>query len=258
MGGKITAISRGKKFTPESGIVEDNHPDQNTQRLGTIFQVELPVISVEPQRLSPDRWLMMTDRPEIAPAPTAPSHRILIADPVAENHRILANSLVSLNFKVQKVSNEKDLISVWSSWQPHLILIHEQIARINDFQVMRQIQQRQSDRTATFNFDRQTFMMVLITSESEDERSALCSAGANSWIHESSPAEIILQQIAKSLGVHDLYSTTRLYLNCPDLGRDKIAQISAVSPSLAFPQKLGSDLILPHHQSFSQPALSSF
>ncbi len=250
MGGKITAISRGKKFTPGSGIVEENHPDQNTQRLGTIFQVELPVISVESQRLSPDR-------PAIAPASNAPSHRILIADPVAENHRILANSLVSLNFQVQKVHNEKDLIKLWSSWQPDLILIHEQIARINDFQAIRQIQQRQSDRTATFNFDRQTFMMVLITSESEDERSALCSAGVNSWIHESSPTEIILQQIAKSLGVHDLYSSTRLCLNCPDLGSDKIAQISVVSPSLAFPQKLGSEAILSHRQSFSQPALSS-
>ncbi len=257
MGGKITAISRGKKFTPGAGIVEENHPDQNTQRLGTIFQVELPVISVEPQRLSADRWLMMTDRPAIAPAPTAPSHRILIADPVAENHRILANSLVSLNFQVKKVRNEKDLIETWSIWQPDLILIHEQIARINDFQAIRQIRQPQSDRTATFNFDRQTFMMVLITSESEDERSALFSAGANSWIHESSPTEIILQQIAKSLGVHDLYSSTRLCLNCPDLGNDKITEISVVSPNLAFPQKSGSEAILSHPQAFSQQPLSN-
>jgi len=251
MGGKITVISRGKKFTPGSAILPAPNPDQGARKSGATFQFEVQVALVESLPLGnrPSSSLtygaIASNLTATTTLSTSPScDRVLIADPLVENHRVLTNSLISLNFQVREVTNGKDLIETWSSWQPHLILLHQQIAQINDFEVIRQIRQREKDRLPEFNFDPPTFMMVLITSESKEERSALFSAGANHCIHQSSPTEIILQQIGKSLGVHDLYYTTQPPVKFSPFERDKISDISMVSSSLSWKQQPGSEATL--------------
>lgn len=252
MGGKITVISRGQQFTP--GVTPKTAPqepiampsgnfDQDGSKLGTIFQFELPVTVLEnlPFGYRPARTVTPT---AIALTPTSSRERILIASPVVEQQQILVNSLMSLGFPVQEVSNAQDLIETWLSWQPHLILLDQQTAQINDFEVIGQIRQREKDSRPRFNFGSPTFIIVLITSDSPEERSALLAAGANCCIDRFSPTEIILQQIAKSLGVTDFFSPTESTLKLSSFDGDKTSDISMVASSFNWKSQPEPEAIL--------------
>ncbi|WP_028459309.1 PAS domain S-box protein [Chloroflexus sp. Y-396-1] len=74
-----------------------------------------------------------------------PVYRMLVADDIPASALLLVTLLHRLGFVVQSVADEQTLLTMWRSWQPHMIWLDVDRTRINGLAVAQQI------RTACHN-----------------------------------------------------------------------------------------------------------
>ncbi len=68
-----------------------------------------------------------------------PVYRMLVADDVSSSALLLVTLLHRLGFSVQSATDAQTLLTMWSSWQPHIIWLDVDRARINGLAVVQQI-----------------------------------------------------------------------------------------------------------------------
>jgi Signal transduction histidine kinase len=68
-----------------------------------------------------------------------PVYRMLVADDVSSSALLLVTLLHRLGFSVQSATDEQKLLTMWHSWQPHMIWLDVDRARINGLAVAQQI-----------------------------------------------------------------------------------------------------------------------
>jgi PAS domain S-box-containing protein len=68
-----------------------------------------------------------------------PVYRMLVADDIPASALLLVTLLHRLGFVVQSVADEQTLLTMWRSWQPHMIWLDVDRARINGLAVAQQI-----------------------------------------------------------------------------------------------------------------------
>jgi len=68
-----------------------------------------------------------------------PVYRMLVADDVSSSALLLVTLLHRLGFSVQSATDEQMLLTMWHSWQPHMIWLDVDRARINGLAVAQQI-----------------------------------------------------------------------------------------------------------------------
>ncbi|MBO9319829.1 MAG: PAS domain S-box protein [Chloroflexus sp.] len=74
-----------------------------------------------------------------------PVYRMLVADDIPSSALLLVTLLHRLGFVVQSVADEQTLLTMWRSWQPHMIWLDVDRAQINGLTIAQQI------RTACHN-----------------------------------------------------------------------------------------------------------
>ena len=134
--------------------------------------------------------------------PNSVKYRILVVDDRYENRQLLVQLLESVGFEVSEATNGQEAISVWSSWQPHLIWMDMQMPVLDGYQATRIIRSHAQGQT--------TKIIALTASAFEEKRELVMSVGCDDFVHKPFQESIIWEKMAKYLDVSYLYEENPL------------------------------------------------
>jgi PAS domain S-box-containing protein len=126
-----------------------------------------------------------------------PEYRILAVDDRLESRLLLMRMLSSLGFVVQEAENGVQAIDLWSSWEPHLILMDMRMPVMDGYEATKQIKAHLKGQA--------TVIIALTASAFDEERSVILSAGCDDFVAKPFREQVILEKIAKYLGVRYVY-----------------------------------------------------
>jgi CheY-like chemotaxis protein len=106
--------------------------------------------------------------------------------------------LSSVGFEVKEAGNGKEAISVWQSWQPHLILMDMQMPILNGYEATKQIKALSTANT-------QTVIIALTASAFEEERLVILAAGCDDFMRKPFYESELLEKVAQHLSVDYIY-----------------------------------------------------
>ncbi|HEY9601428.1 MAG TPA: AAA family ATPase [Allocoleopsis sp.] len=188
MGGEITAISRGKAFTP--GMPLREFLDETT---GTTFKFEIPVDKSHASEIENQPQ----NRRVVALAPNQPQYRILVVDDREYNRHLLVKLLKPLGFEVQEATNGTEAIEIWDSYSPHLIWMDMRMPVMDGYEATKRIKSTTKGQA--------TAVIALTASVWEEEKAVILSAGCDDFVRKPFHKEAIFDMMAKHLGVRYLY-----------------------------------------------------
>ncbi|HBL61447.1 MAG TPA: histidine kinase, partial [Cyanobacteria bacterium UBA8803] len=170
---------------------------------GSIFsfniKARLAAAQVEPKAIP---------RHVIGLEPNQPSYRILVAEDVEENRQLLVKLLSPLGFEVREASQGQEAVALWQSWQPHLILMDIYMPVMDGYEATQKIKQAPQGRD--------TVIIALTASAFEEQRAAILKAGCDDFIRKPFRAEILLETIARYLGILYLYEAENQTTSSPN------------------------------------------
>jgi predicted ATPase/signal transduction histidine kinase/CheY-like chemotaxis protein len=188
MGGEITAISRGKAFTP--GMPLREFLDNTT---GTTFKFDIPVDIADASEIDNQPH----SRRVVALAPNQPQYRILVVDDRDYNRQLLIKLLKPLGFEVQEATNGTEAIEIWESYSPHLIWMDMRMPMMDGYEATKRIKSTTKGQA--------TAVIALTASVWEEEKAVILSAGCDDFVRKPFHKEVIFDTMAKHLGVRYLY-----------------------------------------------------
>lgn len=164
----------------------------NASVQGALFTVTIPVRAAKIVEVT-----SAPARPVIALAPDQPTYRILVAEDHWTNRRLLVKLLTSLGFEVQEAENGQQAVSLWQSWQPHLILMDMRMPVIDGYEATRQIKTAVSGPA--------TVIIALTASAFEEDRAAILACGCEDFVRKPFQEQVLLEKMGEHLGVRYLY-----------------------------------------------------
>lgn len=168
MGGKITVnslLGQGTKIK-----FEILFQDIKTSKISTIMPQQR-VIRLAPQK----------------------EYRLLVADADWVSRQLLIQLLTSVGFNVCAAVNGEEAVTLWESFDPHLILMDMQMPILNGYEATQQIKS---------HLKGQATVIIALTNE---KRSLSLSAGCDDFLPKLFLEAIMFEKIAQHLGVSYLY-----------------------------------------------------
>ncbi|NER36301.1 MAG: CHASE2 domain-containing protein [Oscillatoria sp. SIO1A7] len=166
---------------------------RSTVGKGTMFSFSIPVGL--PSADSPVTQL--PPREVIALEPDRETYRILVVDDAEDNRKVLVKLLSPLGFETKEAANGKEAIACWQSWQPHLIWMDMRMPVMDGYEATKQIRASLAgDKTA---------IVALSANAFEQNRAAILAAGCDDFVAKPFQESVILEKIAKHLGVRYIY-----------------------------------------------------
>ncbi|MEG5053365.1 MULTISPECIES: PAS domain S-box protein [unclassified Microcoleus] len=129
--------------------------------------------------------------------PGQPEYRILVVDDRLESRLLLVRMLTSLGFAVQEAENGVQAVEMWSSWEPHLIWMDMRMPVMDGYEATKQIKAHLKGQV--------TVIIALTASAFDEERSVILSAGCDDFVAKPFREQVILEKMAKYLGVRYVY-----------------------------------------------------
>jgi light-regulated signal transduction histidine kinase (bacteriophytochrome)/DNA-binding NarL/FixJ family response regulator len=183
--------------------------------------------------------------PEDAPA-TAPArrvvglatgqqtYRVLIAEDRWDNRKLLIKLLEQVGFEVQSAPNGQEAVTIWESWNPHLILMDMRMPVMDGYEATRQIKGTTRGHA--------TAIVALTASVFEEERAIVISAGCDDLIRKPFRHADIFDVLIKHLGVRFVYEEQ----TTGKIGEEASSSALTTDALKALPSELVSEL---HHAS---------
>ena len=168
---------------------------------GTIFTFEIQispavVTAIETRQLK---------RRVVGIDPNQPKYRILVVEDKWENRLLLVKMLTSLGFQVREAVNGQQGVLVWETWEPHLIWMDMRMPVMDGYEATKQIKAHLKGQA--------TVIIALTASAFDEERTIVLSAGCNDFVRKPFREEVILNKMAKYLGVRYIYEQQELETN---------------------------------------------
>ncbi|MEO6861406.1 MAG: PAS domain S-box protein [Microcoleus sp.] len=129
--------------------------------------------------------------------PGQPEYRILAVDDRLESRLLLFRMLSSLGFAVRQAENGLQALEMWSSWEPHLIWMDMRMPVMDGYEATKRIKAHLKGQA--------TVIIALTASAFDEERSVILSAGCDDFVAKPFREQVILEKIAKYLGVRYVY-----------------------------------------------------
>ncbi|AFY83492.1 AAA family ATPase [Oscillatoria acuminata] len=169
MGGKITVSSTLDK--------------------GTIFQFNIKMSLAEGMI----EIAQSSSQRVIGLAPNQPAYRILVVEDKWESRLLLVNLLSPLGFEVKEAVNGAEAVTIWQSWQPHLIWMDMQMPVMDGYEATKQIKQSKSEQIPV--------IIGLTASAFEENRVRVLEAGCDDFASKPFREQVIFEKMAEHLGV---------------------------------------------------------
>ncbi|NET42462.1 PAS domain S-box protein [Okeania sp. SIO2B3] len=160
---------------------------------GTTFTFDIVVEVIETAKTT-----VLSNQPKIIGLePDQPTYRILVVEDVPENSQLLIQLLQPLGFQIKNAENGKQAISIWQTWQPHLILMDIIMPVMNGYEATKFIKQT--------SFGQATTIIALTANAFDEDRDAILAAGCDDFIAKPFSEDVLLEKLANYLGVRYLY-----------------------------------------------------
>jgi len=163
---------------------------------GSIFSFEIPVgrgveedVAISSKRVASIVLVQFSDNGGL--------FRLLIAEDVDVNRRFLVKLLSPLGFDVREAVNGEEALSIWETWQPHLIYMDMRMPILNGLEVTRRIKATPQGK--------KTVIVMLTASAFEEDRAIALSQGCDDFIHKPVRENQIFESLQKYLGVQFIY-----------------------------------------------------
>ncbi|MGB3236864.1 MAG: PAS domain S-box protein [Geitlerinemataceae cyanobacterium] len=175
---------------------------------GSCFQFDLNLATIEKTALATQtRWL------EAMPIATkAIAYRIMIADDRPESRLLMVKLMESLGLQIKEAKNGQEAVVLWESWQPHLIWMDMQMPGMDGYHATQQIKAR--SRLQESDSSVKTAIVALTASAFERDRTAILSAGCDDFVSKPFREEIILEKLARYLGVRYCFAEPIVPTHC--------------------------------------------
>ncbi|MEG4212406.1 PAS domain S-box protein [Microcoleus sp. S13_B4] len=160
---------------------------------GSIFRFDVKVSLPNAVEIQ----VVQTARRVVGLEPGQPEYRILAVDDRLESRLLLVRMLKSLGFAVQEAENGVQAVEMWSSWEPHLIWMDMRMPVMDGYEATKQIKAHLKGQA--------TVIIALTASAFDEERSLILSAGCDDFVAKPFREQVILEKMAKYLGVHYVY-----------------------------------------------------
>ncbi len=129
--------------------------------------------------------------------PGQPEYRILVVDDRSESRLLLTKLLSSLGFAVKSAENGLQAVDIWSNWEPHLIWMDMRMPIMDGYEATKRIKAHLKGQA--------TVIIALTASAFDEEKSVILSAGCDDFVAKPFREHIILEKMAKYLGVRYIY-----------------------------------------------------
>jgi PAS domain S-box-containing protein len=160
---------------------------------GSIFRFDVKVSLPNAVEIQ----VAQTARRVVGLEPGQSEYRILAVDDRLESRLLLVRMLSLLGFAVQEAENGVEAVSVWSSWEPHLIWMDMRMPVMDGYEATKQIKAHLKGQA--------TVIIALTASAFDEERSVILSAGCDDFVAKPWREQVILEKMAKYLGVRYVY-----------------------------------------------------
>ncbi|MEG5047359.1 PAS domain S-box protein [Microcoleus sp. B4-C1] len=160
---------------------------------GSIFRFDVKVSLPSAVEIQ----VAQTARRVVGLEPGQPEYRILAVDDRLESRLLLVRMLTSLGFAVQEAENGVQAVEMWSSWEPHLIWMDMRMPVMDGYEATKQIKAHLKGQA--------TVIIALTASAFDEERSLILSAGCDDFVAKPFREQVILEKMAKYLGVRYVY-----------------------------------------------------
>lgn len=175
---------------------------------GTIFQFNLPVTLLLRSDIPPDQ----PHPPVISLAPGQPVYRILVVEDVWENRHLLLQLLSSVGFSVKGASNGEEAVTLWQTWEPHLIWMDMRMPIMDGYEATRRIRASAKGKDTT--------IIALTASAFASEQTTILGAGCNDFVQKPFPESLIFEKIAQYIGARYIYTTPNVTPTPPTISPD--------------------------------------
>jgi signal transduction histidine kinase len=171
---------------------------------GTIFQFEIKLTIADPDDAiakPPQRVIGLETNQE--------TYRILVVDDTRENRLLMVKLLEPLGFEVREAEHGKSAISIWDTWQPHLIWMDTRMPVMDGIEATKKIRSQEkellknADNSPVTNIS--TVIIALTASTFEEKRGVLLAAGCNDFVRKPFTENVIFETMAEYLGVRYIY-----------------------------------------------------
>ena len=182
------AISRQFVRLMAGDISVSSSPNQ-----GTIFTFDIQINRSTVTEI-PTRQI---NRRVIGLEPNQPSYRILVVEDRWENRQFLVKMLSSVGFQVREAENGQAGVSLWETWEPHLIWMDMRMPVMDGYEATKRIKSHLKGQA--------TVIIALTASAFDEERTVVLSAGCDDFVCKPFREEALLEKMAKYLGVRYIY-----------------------------------------------------
>jgi signal transduction histidine kinase/CHASE2 domain-containing sensor protein/DNA-binding NarL/FixJ family response regulator len=160
----------------------------------------------------------------IALEPDQPTYRVLVIDDQTDNRHLLMKLLIPLGFDVREAETGEDGITLWQSWQPHLILMDMIMPTMDGYettQLIRMLQKQINDvdnsvplppieqnplRTSTIPPKFPPCKIIALTANVfEETRLSMLAVGCDDFLRKPIQEDVLLACLGEHLGVRYQY-----------------------------------------------------
>ncbi|NEP10388.1 MAG: response regulator [Symploca sp. SIO2C1] len=174
----------------------------------------------------------------ISLAADQPEYRLLVVEDKLTNRQLIVSLLTTIGFEVQEAENGQEAIELWENWQPHLILMDMRMPVMDGYEATKIIKAREremrglvaggaggaegaegdAEKIPNSQFPipnsqfpipnsqfPNTIIIALTANAFEEQRANILAAGCDELVPKPFQEEVLLEAIAKHLGVRYLY-----------------------------------------------------
>ena len=146
-------------------------------------------------------------------------YRILVVDDTQENRLLLVKLLQPIGFEVLEAENGEQALTLWESWQPHLILLDTRMPVMDGMEVALKIRakEREKQEQTLLNLPSQiqniqsniessrAVIIALTASAFEERREEIIAAGCDDFVRKPFQEQVIFEKMTEFLGVRYIY-----------------------------------------------------
>ncbi len=173
---------------------------ESTVKKGTKVQFHILVnLDEKPLQITPS----LSKGRVIGLKPNQNNNPILVVEDNWDNRQLLLQILLPLGFQIIEATNGQEAIEIWEKEQPNLILMDMRMPVMNGYEATKIIKQKIIENQ---NLNKTAIIALTATAFNED-REFMLELGCNDFIRKPFQEEILLNVIAKHLGVEYIYES---------------------------------------------------
>ncbi|MFB2839002.1 PAS domain S-box protein [Floridanema evergladense] len=162
----------------------------------------------------PQQKVLSPTKKIIGLEPNQPTYRILIVEDLKENRQLVVKLLTPFKFEIREAENGQEAITIWENWRPDLIWMDMQMPIMDGYETTKYIKSHSPGKD--------TVIIALTASAFQEQQSEILKAGCDDFLPKPFREEILLEKMAKHLGLRYVYQENTSFTTAINSAETKI------------------------------------